>query len=180
MGRLEKLKRQAILEANQRNLGIINEQSFGDAMNDVNKGFEKMDKIIGYDGDGKETPYYWTGLLVDRSTPIFSMAPSDPWEYKVVQTMNSSNLDPNDPIDDDFGLNTTLYTYYTRKKGGGRWINLEKSNADVAKAINKITAYIHKNNLKFNSDDDSHHNDDGKPTPIKSYEDFLEDNEFGI
>ena len=165
MGRLKKLKRQAILEANQRNLGIINEQ---------------QDKVIGYDGDGNETPYLWTGLKMDMSTPIFSMAPSDPWEYKIVKTENSSNLNPEDPIDDNEGLNTTYYTYYTRKKGGGRWINLEKSNADVAKAMSKITAYVRKNNLKFNSDDDSHRNDDGKPTPIKSYEDFLEDNPFSI
>tara|TARA_B100000900_G_scaffold302944_1_gene261508 strand:+ start:1731 stop:2198 length:468 start_codon:yes stop_codon:yes gene_type:complete len=45
MGRLEKLKRQAILEANQRNLGIIVEQSKLDAkekeVSDHNKELEK-------------------------------------------------------------------------------------------------------------------------------------------
>jgi len=45
MGRLEKLKRQAILEANQRNLGIIVEQTTLDTkekrVSDHNKELEK-------------------------------------------------------------------------------------------------------------------------------------------
>jgi len=97
----------------------------------------------------KKNDFYWTGLKMDNSTDVFTMSSTDPWEYVVVKTSNSSNLDPNDPIDDEEGLNTTSTTYYTRKKGEEEWIDISNSNADIGRAIEKINDYVSKNNLKF-------------------------------
>jgi len=96
-----------------------------------------------------EPPYYWTGVKIDHSTDVFTMSSTDPWEYVVVRTINSSNSDPNDPMDDEEGLNTTTVRYYTRKKGDEEWIDISNSKADTRKAIHKIDDYVRKNNLKF-------------------------------
>ena len=97
----------------------------------------------------KKDNFHWTGVVMDNSTDVFTMSPTDPWEYVVVKTSNSSNLDPNDPIDDEEGLNTTTVRYYTRKKGDKEWIDISNSKADFAKAVKKIDDYVSKNNLKF-------------------------------
>ena len=89
----------------------------------------------------KPDNFHWTGVVMDKSTDVFTMSPTDPWEYVVVKTFNSSNLDPNDPIDDGEGLNTTSVRYYTRKKGDKEWIDISNSKADFAKAVKKINDY---------------------------------------
>lgn len=125
----------------------------------------------------KKDNFHWTGLVMDNSTDVFTMSPTDPWEYVVVKTSNSSNLDPNDPIDDEEGLNTTSVRYYTRKKGDKEWIDISNSKADFAKAVKKIDDYVTKNNLKFDKPgiDRRKTYDDGD----EWMEDF-EDNYFGI
>ncbi len=149
MGRIERLKRDLILEANKRLLG---------------------------EQQGKND-FHWTGVVMDNSTDVFTMSSTDPWEYVVVRTSNSSNLDPNDPIDDEEGLNTTSMRYYTRKKGDEEWIDISNSKADFGKAVEKINDYVSKNNLKFDKPGirQKKNYDDGD----EWMEDF-EDNYFGI
>jgi hypothetical protein len=163
MGRIEKLKRQAILEANQR---ILKEQDIPLPAPPV------------ADNTRVEPPYHWTGLKMGNSTDVFTMSSTDPWEYVVVKTRNSSNLDPNDPIDDEEGLNTTSTTYYTRKKGEEDWIDISNSNADMGRAIEKINDYVSKNNLNFDKPGIRHkrNSDDGS----EWMEEFEDTNPWGI
>ena len=124
----------------------------------------------------KKNDFYWTGVKIDHSTDVFTMSSTDPWEYVVVRTTNSSNLDPNDPMDDEEGLNTTTVRYYTRKKGDKEWIDISNSKADIRKAIHKIDDYVRKNNLKFVNT---------KPIQKRSFDDadmeeFEDTNPWGI